>query len=250
MKKRSAEKIVSFIIFISLISVSQVFAETNIKIAIFPFSTLTAQDNKQIGDKIPLLIADKLGKDGAGTEFIEDYSDKDEWDYKKFREEGIKLGVDYIIIGSVFVAGERISIDSTMVNIYEKEEYSTFYADAPNIENLFTAVDSLSKELVGEIFQKKIIADISVKGNTRIEADAVNRVIETKIGDIVKAKNLSKDLRAIYKMGYFDDVVVKKKALDKGVEIIFEVKEKPTVRKIVFKKNDVYRPSGCVHHFK
>jgi outer membrane protein insertion porin family len=44
-------------------------------------------------------------------------------------------------------------------------------------------------------------ADISVQGNQRIEAEAILRVMETRIGSVYKPEALTRDLRAIYGMG-------------------------------------------------
>ncbi len=187
-----------------------------------------------------MMLKEKLEKHGAKVVFVNDLSDKEAWDYAKFRQEGIKLGVDRIITGNIFIAGQGISIDAQMRNVYEKQPPLTFFSQAKNMESLYSAATELGKELTGELFQTKIVSRISVKGNKRIEADAISRVVTTRLGDIMNPETLTKDLGLIYKMGFFDNVVVQKKELDRGVEIIFDVKEKPSVRNIKFKNNDVY----------
>ncbi|MCG8620173.1 MAG: outer membrane protein assembly factor BamA, partial [Desulfobacterales bacterium] len=79
-----------------------------------------------------------------------------------------------------------------------------------------------------------------ISGNKRIESDAISRVIQTQTGELLDPESLTKDLRLIYKMGYFDNVVVKKEILDRGVDVVFEVAEKPSVRNIRFSDNSVY----------
>ncbi|MBU1340778.1 MAG: outer membrane protein assembly factor BamA [Proteobacteria bacterium] len=216
------------------------FAETDIKVAIIPFSIDAKQPNHQIKTKIPLMISEKIEQDGAKVILSEIQHDTEDWNFSQFRQFGIESGVDYILTGSVFVAGESISIDVKLINIYEKENITSFYSDADNFENLFSAVSKVSKEIAGEIFHNKIITDIAVIGNKRIEKDAILKIISSKAGDIIKPDAVSNDLRKIYEMGYFDNVIVNKETHDKGVKVIFEVAEKPSVRKIKFNKNSIF----------
>ena len=216
------------------------FAETDIKVAIIPFSIDAKQPNRQMKTKIPLMISEKLEQEGAKVIFPEAAPDTEEWDFSRFRKFGIESGVDYILTGSVFVAGESISIDSRLINIYEKENFTPIYADADNVENLFSAISKISKEIIGQLFHKKNITDIAITGNKRVESDAILRIIDTQVGEILKPDHISKDLRKIYKMGYFDNVIIKKESLDNGVKLSFEVTEKPSVRKIKFRQNTIY----------
>ena len=240
MNKSILKKASIFTVLLSLMFSGYLFAETAVKVAIIPFSLDTKQPDHQVKNKIPLMIAEKLEQEGAKVIFLEVQQNTEEWDFVQFRKFGIESGVDYILTGSVFIAGESISIDSKLINIYEKENFTSFYADADNFENLFSAISKVSKEIIGELFHKKIIIDIAITGNKRVETDAIMRIIDTQTGDIIKPDNISKDLKKIYEMGYFDNVTVKKESLDNGVKVTFEITEKSTVRKVRFKKNTVY----------
>ncbi|MBA3010395.1 MAG: outer membrane protein assembly factor BamA [Proteobacteria bacterium] len=228
-----------------LMLIGTLSAEPQVNVAVFPFSIQAEQGIDQARDRIketlPLMLKEKLEKDGVKVVFVKDSSDKEAWDYSKFRQEGIKLGVDKIITGNIFIAGQRISIDAQMHNIYEKQSPLTFFSQAKSIETLYSAVTELGKDIIGELYQKKLISNIVVVGNKRVEADAISRVVTSKPGDIINPETLSTDLALIYKMGFFDNVVVKKNKLDRGVEIVFEVTEKPSVRNIKFKDNSVYK---------
>lgn len=81
---------------------------------------------------------------------------------------------------------------------------------------------------------------VRIEGNQRIEDDAIQRVIKTHPGDPYDQALLSEDLKSIYKMGYFDDVQVSVEKKAGGVNVIFTVREKPTVREIEFSGNNVY----------
>ncbi|MBC8439769.1 MAG: outer membrane protein assembly factor BamA [Deltaproteobacteria bacterium] len=241
MTKFISKNIFILILLIFSFLINNALAESNINIAVFPFSIYASQSNDQVKDKIPLMISEKLQEEGAKTIFVKDNIDRQSWDYSQFREQGIRLGVDHLITGSVFIEGKGISIDTKLINTYEKDTFTTFFSEADNIENLYSAISQLTKEMIGVIFHKKIITDIAIVGNKRVEADAILRLISIQTGDILKPDNISKDLEKIYAMGYFDDIIVRKESQDKGVKVIFEIKEKSTVRKIKFKKNKIYK---------
>jgi outer membrane protein insertion porin family len=234
---------------ISLFLISNLSAEPQISVAIFPFSVQVSQSktpadeqaNKKISETLASMLKGKIEADGGKVVLVKDFSDKEAWSYSQFRQEGIKLGVDRILTGTIFMAGQRLSLDAQMRNIYEKQPPVTFFSQSQSIETLSLAATELGKEITGELFQKKIISSISVKGNRRVEADAISRVVTSKPGEILNPDTLSEDLALIYKMGFFDNVIVEKKKLDRGVEIVFEVTEKPSVRNIKFKNNNVYK---------
>ena len=85
-----------------------------------------------------------------------------------------------------------------------------------------------------------MITQVRVTGNKRIEADAIERVIRVKAGDVLRAGDISKDMKNIYKMGYFEDIRVEAEASEGGRAIVFHVTEKPTIRKISFSGNQVF----------
>ncbi|MCK7503932.1 MAG: hypothetical protein MZV70_07410 [Desulfobacterales bacterium] len=55
-------------------------------------------------------------------------------------------------------------------------------------------------------------------------------MIKTKPGDVFLAKNAADDLKAVYGMGYFDDVQIQSEREPDGIRLVFKVTEKPTVR--------------------
>jgi len=79
-----------------------------------------------------------------------------------------------------------------------------------------------------------------IEGNQRIETDAIRRVIKTKAGDVLVAKNTAEDLKAVFGMGYFDDVQIQSEREADGIKLLFKVVEKPTVRSIQVTGNVVF----------
>ena len=86
-------------------------------------------------------------------------------------------------------------------------------------------------ELEGE---GKVVAYIRFRGNRKAEDDAIRLNLTTQPGHKLEAEKLREDLRAIWKMGYFEDVQVEEIIVENsgkvGLTLVF--REKPVIHKI------------------
>lgn len=81
------------------------------------------------------------------------------------------------------------------------------------------------------------IVEVRISGNHRIEAAAILNVVSLKSGDILYSDKTDTDIRAIYKLGHFQDVQAITEESDKGTVLVYAVQEKPVVRNIKFEGN-------------
>ena len=81
------------------------------------------------------------------------------------------------------------------------------------------------------------LVEIRVQGNLRIESAAILNVIKLHAGDTLKDETTDADIRAIYKLGHFQDVKALKEDSDKGVVLVYSVQEKAIVREITYEGN-------------
>jgi outer membrane protein insertion porin family len=77
------------------------------------------------------------------------------------------------------------------------------------------------------------IKRIEVRGNHRVEAETIRAAVATRPGQPLDPEQLRRDLRAIWKLGRFADV----QALDESDVLVFEVVERPAIRKILVAGN-------------
>ena len=82
------------------------------------------------------------------------------------------------------------------------------------------------------------ISAIIVQGNKRIEVPAIRARLTLKEGERVTAERIREQIRALYQMGYFEDVRVETEPKAGGVAVIVVVTEKPFVTEILFDGND------------
>lgn len=78
------------------------------------------------------------------------------------------------------------------------------------------------------------ISEILIKGERRISKSTILSVVKLKDGDTLTNEKTDKDVRAIYKLGHFQDVRVSTAESDKGTVLIYTVVEKPVVASINF----------------
>ena len=153
---------------------------------------------------------------------------------------GEKAAADNVVWGSLTRVGQRFSLDAKLLTISGKSGLKNFYAEGDGIDQLLSTVSRLGDDISLRLFGQEKIQEIHLTGNKRIETDAIMRYIRTKPGDVYVPRSLSDDLKSVYSMGYFEDIRIEYEEGANGKIIIFKVQEKPTIRRIKFKGNDVY----------
>jgi outer membrane protein insertion porin family len=150
---------------------------------------------------------------------------------------GKNLGADLVITGSLTQVGKRISLDLKALDVTgERPPFSLFMVE-DDIDRLNEAMDRASKSLYNQIVGITQIDSVLVKGNQRVESDAILAIVESRKGESLDFDKLDKDLRAIYAMGYFNDVRIETEDGAKGKIVVFNVNEKPSIGRITFKGN-------------
>ncbi|MDL2286335.1 outer membrane protein assembly factor BamA [Desulfococcaceae bacterium OttesenSCG-928-F15] len=139
-----------------------------------------------------------------------------------------------VIWGKLTVSGSGFSLTGRL--FVDGREYE-FTETRASIESLFGAVQILSQKFANLLVARETVTAIEIHGNERIEAEAILRVVQSGPGDVYLKKTLSEDLKAIYAMGYFDDVQVAVEERGQGKVVLFTVKEKPTVRQVFIRGN-------------
>jgi outer membrane protein insertion porin family len=83
-----------------------------------------------------------------------------------------------------------------------------------------------------------LIKDIVMEGFRRVPSWAILSRIQTRIGDEFSLSGVRDDVRAVFALGFFDDVQFRREELaEGGVRVIFVVVERPLVREVHFDGN-------------
>ena len=245
--KRWIEKTVVGLILMAVLMVPvETMGAEKKSVGIFPLKMLSDKDTGVLGTRIASMISENIVKEGAEVVPLSAPDDVTLIDNTALQKVGLSQGVDYLVWGTVFITGQKISMDMKVKDVIAGTEPVPFFSEVQGVENLFSAVNGLTTQIAGELFNRKLIEKISVKGNVRIEADAILKMIHTQVGKIYSPEQLRSDLKAIYGMGYFDDVRIERQEYDTGLEIIYSVDEKPSVRKVKFQGNRIYEEQELI----
>src|SRR3954471_6647358 len=86
------------------------------------------------------------------------------------------------------------------------------------------------------------VVKVSFRGNRKVEDDAIKVNLKTAPGVTLTQETVRDDVRAIWKMGYFEDIEVEvsesKNKAQPGSTVTFVLKEKPAINKIYVAGNE------------
>ncbi len=216
-------------------------AQERVRVLVWPFEIFAQRDLGYLKTRIPEVIQNHLREEGAViVEPAQSLESAKTPSPERVREVGIENRADYVILGSLTWVGKKFSLDARMIDPYGTEPVKTFYVEGDSIENLPSIVRDLTRDFALRLFKRERVVEVRIEGNDRIEDDAIRRIIDTAPGETYTPKSLSDDIKAIYNMGYFDDIRVEAEDRRGGKSVILHVREKPTIRNIIILGNRIF----------
>jgi outer membrane protein insertion porin family len=211
-------------------------------VAILPFRVHSLQPLEQVRVQLQEMFSSQMGKEGLQVVKIEEVNDHPMarlpvLEAKDAVALGKDLNADFVIHGSLTHIGRKISLDVKAVDVHSARPPFSLFVVEDDIEKLSDAVERATHSLSNQIAGFIQIDSVMVKGNRRIEAEAILAVVESRKGDRLDQEKLDKDLRAIYAMGFFKEVDLEIEDGPKGKVVIVNVTEKPSISKIAFEGN-------------
>jgi len=82
-----------------------------------------------------------------------------------------------------------------------------------------------------------VVKELAVQGNRRVQEAVILGRVSAKVGGLFVPARLADDIRAIFALGFFDDVQAKVEDFEGGVKLTFVVTERPFVRDLNFVGN-------------
>jgi outer membrane protein insertion porin family len=79
---------------------------------------------------------------------------------------------------------------------------------------------------------------VAVRGNKRVETDAIRLAIKSQVGEPLDPKKVAADIRAIFALGYFGDIRAEVEQRPEGELLVFVVTEKPSISRIDYRGYD------------
>ena len=85
------------------------------------------------------------------------------------------------------------------------------------------------------------IARVAIEGNARVDDEAIRIHIQSHPGTRIDRTLLDSDVRAIYAMGFFENVEVERRDEPEGAVLVFRVRERPLVTEVAIERNKKVR---------
>jgi outer membrane protein insertion porin family len=79
-----------------------------------------------------------------------------------------------------------------------------------------------------------VIRDVRVEGNRRVQEAVILGRVKSTVGTNFNPTLLSEDIKAIFSLGFFDDIQMRVEDFEGGVKVVFVVTERPFVRDVDF----------------
>ncbi len=82
-----------------------------------------------------------------------------------------------------------------------------------------------------------MVTQIDVVGAKKVEEATVRFKLKTRVGDAYSPEVVREDIKSLYTLGYFEDIVVQADIFEGGLKVIFVLHEKPSIQKIAIVGN-------------
>jgi len=151
---------------------------------------------------------------------------------------GKQLQADWMVAGALTQIGSKASIDLKVSDVTGRRSPFFIFQVSEDIDEVADTMKRLAANVFDRVMGVPEIDSIHVAGNRRIEKAAILAVIGSRPGDRLDYEKLDRDLRDIYKMGFFEDVRMETQDGPSGTIVTFHVTEKSSIGKILFEGND------------
>ena len=204
------------------------------KISVLPFEIYSKGDGTAIKDSLYKSLVEELKKEKLVEVIPADayLRGNIKFDKRRAIEIGKKMGVDFVVSGSLTQLGENLSFDAQIIDVSKEIALSGFSAQGKGLADVGTMAIKLKTEILTRAGLIQKIVKIEIKGNRKIEASAILQQIKSKVGKPFWEADISADIKTIFKMGFFLDVTADAISTPEGKEVTFTVQEKGLISEI------------------
>jgi outer membrane protein insertion porin family len=96
---------------------------------------------------------------------------------------------------------------------------------------------AVKNKKVNSTIKQQFIQKINILGLKKIEKDAVISKITSTVGSPFDTAIIAKDIQALFRMNYFVQIEVEKESVSNGIELTYNMIEKPVISEIQFEGN-------------
>ena len=98
--------------------------------------------------------------------------------------------------------------------------------------------------------ERSLVESVEFRGNRRVPVASMRARIFTEAGDPYDENALRRDFMALYNTGLFEDIVLSVEEGESGKIVVFEIRERPTIRIIQYEGNSSVTMSDILDRFR
>jgi len=224
-------------LFLALLSSMVLAQEQNPRVAVMPFTVRGQQEPVKIQKTIEELLVRQLTSEGSRVVSPQDVEKVVKPNEAVQTEEqarvlGRRLQAEFVLIGSFNQIGNTISLDAKLIDTSGQKKTEIFFAEERGPENLAAATNAIVQRMTVNLLAKAVIAEVQIRGNERIEPEAIKLNIKSKKGEVLRPEQVAEDIKAVYKMGFFETVDAQVSDTPAGKVLVFVVVENPTIQEV------------------
>ena len=222
-------------------SCAAVTSPREVTVVVLPFEVNAGEDLKYLRQGLPDLLADRLREAGFTVVDKEAVAKAlaakglSESSPVSAKELALLTNAGYAVSGSFSKLGETLSIDARITDPFGLKPPVPVFATREGLINLLPAVDDLVAKMKGDLLGLDRIVDIDVEGTNALDKDVVLLRLTTKKGETLDPRAINTDLKAVYELGFFDDVKIVLRDVSGGKKMVVQVVEKPRILAIAVK---------------
>jgi outer membrane protein insertion porin family len=192
-----------------------------VRVLVVPFDMHSREDITAARRNLMETMAQALHAEGAelvGLELVKElFLEKRvmRFDEEAALELAKTTGAEFALLGSLTKLGVTLNADWRIFDLKTERLTGFYYKSAKSegelLEKIEKAAPSVFDRMVRLSREKPVtrvgtIEMITVVGNKRVDSEAVTKKLVSKVGEDYSPDNIKDDLRAIYGLGFFDDV--------------------------------------------
>jgi len=217
---------------------AQTSSPGDITVAVYPFSVYASSGQDRLRRDLPERLRQTLRQHGFDVLDKQQSRPEERLDGPDglsdtaVRELAGAAGADYGLYGSLTVVAGALSLDARLVKVSEVPVVETLYATAQGTGRLGVAAEDLADRVRSSLLRQDLIAELRLQGNKIMGDDFVHKHLSLQEGDLFDPERLNKDIKSLFKTGYFKDVQVLVEDRAGGKTVTVELQEKPIIRNI------------------
>ncbi len=215
------------------------------KLMIFPFKFVSQEGKTSFGNELPVMLGSELTRGGdievvSGASFVELVQGR-KIDPGRMARMARRMDIFAVLWGALSKLEHGYALEVSVMGRDPKQKPRLFSTTAASMEKLIEDMPNLAAQIGRAVLDRPVIGRIKVEGNRRIQPDAILNKMDLKSGDPFVRSQLAEEIRSIYGLGYFDDVKISAEEADEGrVDIVVELKERPSIKQIQVEGNTVF----------